>query len=741
MRATSNAPSLNRRSFIIASASAGALLVSIPLVSRVASAKGSGGTRAQWTVYVAVHPDNKVTMISPVMDMGQFMRTTGPMIIAEEMDLDWSLISFSRDIPVPMKRDEKGEVTYAHAPIGTGGSYAVRANWDYLRNAGATVRRMLIEEAAARWNVSPESLTARDSFVLHPESDRRLSYGELAAKAAARDIDPSTIKLKDKSQYRIMGKDARTIDALDMVTGQPLYGIDEEYPNALQAVIDRAPALGATIAGYDREAALAVPGVRELVEIEPKFEDHGRDGYAQIVSAGVAVVADTLWAAMKGKRALNTRWQNTSEYANEDSVAQQDAFRRLVMSNEQALMLKDDGDIDAAFAAADLVIDQTYEKPLWAHACMEPPNIIVDIRKDSAKVVVGHQFPHRAAVEIEKVTGIDALNVEIASKRMGGGFGRRGEIDYLLEGALLGHKLGKPVKITWLRENDLENDWFDAAVAMRVRAALKDGKVVAWHHRQAQTRGESEYAVFPANVVPNYRAERFPSTSNIRVGPWRSPRQLQWAFATESMLDELAYAAKQDPLEFRLQLMEPRRAYPIEHWSSTEIHSGRMAKCYETAARMAEWGRKRPQGTGLGIAGHFTFGTYAACVVEVSVSERNGLEIHRAWGAIDCGFAINPNHIRSQMEGGFIDGFSAVLFNRVIVRNGEVETKNFDALRWVRMRESPLDIETTIIDSDYPPTGVGEPPIAPAGAALVNAVFAACGKRIRSLPLADHITI
>lgn len=739
MRAISRAPSISRRSFIIASSAAGALLITVPLSSRGASGRSS--KHARLNVYVAIHPDNAVTMISPVMDMGQFMRTTGPMIIADELDLDWSLISFSRDIPVPMKRDEKGEVTYAHAPIGTGGSNTVRANWDYLRTAGATVRRMLIEEAAARWSVAPERLTAKESFVLDTQSDRRASYGELAEKAAAREVDPSTVKLKERSQYHIMGQDARIIDARDMVTGAPLYAIDEEYPNALQAVIDRAPALGASIDRYDGEAALAVPGVREIIEIEPIFDDHWPEGKSQIVSAGVAVVADTLWAAIKGKRALNTQWKNTSDFARESSVAQQEEFRRLVTSDEQAIALKDDGDVDAAFASADVVLDHLYEKPLWAHACMEPMNIVVDIRKDSAKVVVGHQWPHRAATEIEKVTGIDALKVEIASKRMGGGFGRRGEIDYLLEGAMLGHKLRKPVKITWLRENDLENDWFDSAATMRVRAALKDGKVIAWHHRQAQTGGDPEYAVFPANLVPNYRAERFASTSNIRLGPWRSPGQLQWAFATESMLDELAYDAKQDPLAFRLNFMQPNRAYPIEHWSSTEIHSGRMAKCYETAARMARWDRKRPKGTGLGIAGHFTFGTYAACVVEVSMSERNELRIQRAWGAIDCGFAINPNHIRAQMEGGFIDGFNAVLFNRAVVRNGEVETKNFDALRWMRMRETPLDIETSIIESQYPPTGVGEPPIAPAGAALINAIFAASGKRIRSLPAADHITV
>lgn len=743
MQAPSNTPQLDRRAFLKASASAGALLLTIPLYSRGAfgSEQRTKVANKQWTVYVTVHPDNKVTMVSPIMDMGQFMRTTGPMILADEMDLDWSLISFSGDIPTPMKRNEKGEIAYEHAMIGAGGSQSVRANWDYLRLAGATTRRMLIEEAAARWSVPPERLQARNSFVIDSQGNRRISYGELAGRAARRQIDASNVKLKDKSQYHIIGKDAGIIDVRDMVTGQPLYGIDAEYPNALQAVIDRAPALGAAIASYDKAAALAVPGVRQIIEIEPQVDDHWPEGRAEIVSAGVAVVADTLWAAMKGRRALKTQWRNTSPYARESSAGQIQAFHRQVMSSDAATVLKNDGDVDTAFKTADLVLDHTYEKPLWAHACMEPLNITVDIRNDSAKVIVGHQFPHRAAVEIERVTGIDALKVEVAARRMGGGFGRRGEFDYLREAAVLGHKLKKPVKITWTRESDTEHDWFDPAAVMRVRAALKGDKIVAWHHRQAQTRGEPEYVVFPAELVPNYRAEKFASTSNIRCGPWRAPFQLQWAFAAESMIDELAHAAKQDPLAFRLALMQPHKAHPVKHWSSIEIHSGRMAKCYETAAQLAQWDRERPPGTGLGIAGHFTFGSYVACVVEVSVSERDELKIHRAWGAIDCGLAINPNHIRAQMEGGFIEGMNAALFNNAVVRDGQVQNNNFDTLRWMRLREAPPDIQVAIIDSGYGPTGVGEPPLAPAGAALVNAIFAASGKRIRRLPLSESIRI
>lgn len=738
-----NAQQLNRRSFLKAGISAGGLLLAIPLCPRLSGARTPAGDSAggQWCVYVTIRPDNTVEMVSPIMEMGQFMRTTGPMILADEMDLDWSLISFSRRIPTLLKRDGKGEIVYDHAQIGTGGSNTVRSNWDYLRRAGATARRMLIEEAAERWNVSPDVLDARDSFVFEPGGGRRISYGELAEKAALRRVDVSRIRLKERSEYRIMGRSIGVIDARDMVTGEPLYGIDVDYPGALQAVIDRAPALGADIASYDKAAALAVPGVRQVVEIERNIDDHWPEGRAQIVAAGVAVVADNLWAALKGKQALKTQWKNTSEYANEDSEEQIRSFHRLVSGNEPAIVLRDDGNVDEALRSADLVLDRTYEKPLWAHACMEPLNCIVDIREDSATVVVGHQWPHRAATEVERITGIDALKVEVISKRMGGGFGRRGEVDYLREAVMLGHKIRRPVKVTWTRENDTEHDFFDPAAVIRIRAGLKNGRIHAWHHRQAQTRGEPEHVCFPSGLVPHYRVERFPSTSRISVGPWRAPMQLQWAFAVESMIDELAYAAGQDPLAFRLELMKPHKAHPIEHWSADVIDSGRMAACYQAAAEMADWGRKRPPGVGLGIAGHFTFGTYVACVLEVSVNEREELRILNAWGAIDCGFPINPNHIRAQMEGGFIDGLNAALFNRVVIRNGQVQNNNFGALRWMRMREAPARIEVRILDHGHGPTGVGEPPVAPAGAALANAIYAACGKRIRRMPIAESIRI
>lgn len=737
---------INRRSFIkVGVASVGSLYLSVPLVSRFANANAEGiepATSSQWCVYVSIHPDNRVTMVSPVMEMGQFMRTAGPMILADEMDLDWSLISFSSEVPVYMKRDDKGELGYDHAPIGTGGSQTLKSNWDYLRKAGALVRRMLIEEAATRWSIDTESLTARNSHVLDPKGGRSFSYGELAAKAALREVNVNKLVLKTKAEYRIMGQGKGTIDVHSIITGKPLFGIDEDYQNALQAVIDRAPAMGAEIAGYNKQAALAIPGVRQILEIERESGEHWLNGETQIVAAGVAVLADSLWAAMKGKAALNTRWKNTSLYAQEDSETQLAEFRRQVgESNEKGAMQWEAGDVDRAFAEADLIVEQTWEKPLLAHMCMEPLNCLADVRSDSATIVVGHQWPHRAAQEVERITGIDALRVEIYTKRMGGGFGRKAEVDFLREAIILSYKSKRPVKVTWTRENDAERDYFEPASVMRARAALKDKKVTAWYRRHVQTAGRPEGQSFPIGVVANHRLENLKSSSKIPVGPWRGPMQLQWAFSFESMMDELAYAAGEDPLAFRLQLMQPHKSYPLEFWAAKELDSGRMAACYQRAAEMADWQRKRLKGTGLGLAGHFTFGSYVAFVLEVQVSEANELTLRNAWGAIDCGFAVNPNHVRSQMEGGFIDGLNAALFNKVIIKNARVQTTNFDTLRWMRMREAPLDVEVSIIANDHEPTGVGEPPVAPAAAALTNAIYAACGKRIRRMPVAESFTI
>ncbi|GAA0375474.1 xanthine dehydrogenase family protein molybdopterin-binding subunit [Bowmanella denitrificans] len=741
-------PGLTRRQFLKTSAYGGAMLLTLNLPGK-AQANQSPGAASQWCVYVSIRPDNSVLMASPVMDMGQHMKTAGPMLLAEEMDLDWSLIEFADSCPAYFKLNADGQAEYAYSDMSTGGSHALRRNWDYMRQAGATVRRMLVEEAAARWQVSADDLRTANSYVYHPDGQRQFSYGELAEQAAARQVKPQAVQLKHNDAFGIIGTARTTVDIRQIVTGKPLFGMDAEYPGMLHAVIARSPFIDGQLLSQEAKAAKQVAGVRQLVNVPRRTEASYNGTTKQLMAPGVAVIADSLWAAMQGKQALRARWQAGAEGKSQDSEAQLAEFHRLVSDADYAgqsgishKVRLAEGDAKTALEGAATVLDATYEVPLFAHLCMEPFNCIADVRSDSATIVVGHQFPDKVVNDVAKATGLPPLNIEVISHRMGGGFGRRWEVDYVLEAVYLSQQVGKPVKVTWQREDELEQDCFAPAMVMRVRAGMdKSNKVIAWHHRQAQTRGGARDRCFPFKLVPNYLSEHLDYLSQIATGAWRSPGHLQWAFAAESMLDELAHQAKQDPLAFRLKLMQPHKAYPHEGFGGELIDSGRMAKCYEKAAEMADWQRPRQKGIGLGIAGHFTFGSYAAFVLEVALSAENRLHIRQAWGAIDCGLAVNPNHIENQMQGGFIDGLNAALFNKADVQGGEVVTKNFHQIHFMRLSEAPPDVQVSIIQSQAMPTGVGEPPIGPAAAALANAIFAASGQRIRRLPIADAIRI
>ncbi|GAA0345514.1 xanthine dehydrogenase family protein molybdopterin-binding subunit [Bowmanella denitrificans] len=731
-----------RREFLKVSAIvSSSMLISILLPGQVRGSDNANAELSQWCVYVHIHSDNSVSMQSPIMEMGQFMRTAGPMILADEMDLDWSLIQFDTTMPTFLRRDEQNNIVYAHAQIGTGGSQTLKNNWSYLRTAGAIVRQMLIEEAAARWGCEAARLTAKNSRIIDSQSSRQFSYGELAQQASTRRVDLSRLKLKHPSQFSIIGSSKASIDGRDIVTGKPLFGIDENYRNALHAVIDRAPAMGARIAGYNREAALAIPGVKQIVETPHHSGPHWPGGETQICAAGVAVLADSHWAALQGKAALATTWTDANRYAGLNSAAHRTALNALAQSSNPGKRHRDDGNVEQAFEQAEQVLVHTYERALLSHACMEPLNCIADVQKHHAVVVVGHQWPHQVALEVEQLTGIDALRVEVRNKRMGGGFGRKGETDFLREAIWLSHKVGQPVKVLWTRENDMQRDYFAPAAAVKIKAGLKQGRIQGWHMRQAQTGGEAESHGFPAHLISDCRIESLTANHPFPLGAWRGPGQMQQAFAVESMLDELAYAKGSDPLTFRLTLMGPAKIYPINFWAANEIDSGRMANCYRLAAKMAGWGRTLKNGQGLGIAGHFTFGTYVVFVLQVQVDKNRKLQLQKAWGVIDCGLAVNPNHIRAQMEGGFIDGLNAALFNQVTVQDSIVATTNFDRLRWMRMQEAPTQIEIDIIQGAQSPTGVGEPPVAPAPAALANAIYAASGLRLRRMPFAEHINI
>lgn len=735
---------LNRREFLRVSATNAAMVMAISMPTALsAKSKFAGDSNKTqrshydtWNVYLTIHPDNQIEIGSPVQDMGQHMKTTGPMLIAEEMDADWNLVSCVAGATYLKVDPKNNSAIYRHANMGTGGSHALRNNWDYLRQAGATAKHMLKQAAAKAWQCDVSDIETKQSYLYRVSTNEKLSFGDVAKIAAELPAPEELQPLKSRNEYSIIGKDATTVDIDQITTGKPLFGFDMDYPNQVHAVIERCPYFDGKIKSYNKEKVLAVEGVLTIVEMAGET-----DGDRRILSSGIAVIAESLWSALKARRLLQATWYK-GPYAEESSqklAMQGDMF---CQSEKSGNILRDDGDLNRGFKSSELILDKTYFTPFFHHACMEPFSCIADVRADGATLVLGHQSPTSAANTVAKLTGLDPLKIDIQAHRMGGGFGRKWMSDFVSEATVLSQKLKAPVKVTWTREDEMQQDYFAPLQVTRIRAGLdKTNKVAAWHYRAAAKRGGVHEKCFPANLIDNYRTETFRQNCGTQVGAWRGPGHLQYTFATESMIDELAYSAEIDPLEFRKALYKDKKSFEYNAYGAEIIDAQRMWKCYEQVANLAEWHKPRAKNIGLGIAGHFTFGSYAAFVLEVEVkpsksnSTSANFRVTKCWGAIDCGLAVNPNHIRNQMEGGFIDGLNAAMFNQAEISQGIVQTANFDRLPMLRMAQAPLDIEVAILENDYPPTGVGEPPTTPAAAALANAIFAACGQRIRKLPI------
>ncbi|WDD99819.1 xanthine dehydrogenase family protein molybdopterin-binding subunit [Thalassomonas actiniarum] len=730
---------ISRRQFLSLSASAGAMLMTISMPSLGQRIK-KAPDRAQdnWSVYLHIKPDNSIVIESPVQEQGQHMKTTGAMMIAEELDADWSLVSCIA-AKTYLKKTENG-IGYRYADMNTGGSHAVRRNWQILREAGASARQLLISAAAKAWRCSESELSTGKSFVYRKSTGQKLPYGKLAATASTLELPDKKLTFKDRSQYTIFGQDITTVDIDEIVTGQPLFGLDMKMPDMVYAVIERCPYFHGEIKSYNDKKALALPGVIKTVKIDKVI---GEDGIKEI-AAGIGVLAENYWAAIQGRKALEIEWQQ-GPWSEESSDSLMADFEKFCMGEEEGRTLLNTGDLKQGFDDSIQTFDQCYQVPLLAHACMEPFNAIAHITDKKgggkqAKIITGHQFPNRVASSAAQYAGIDPLDVEVIPTRMGGGFGRRYYNDFVIEATLLAKETPRPVKLVWTREDEMTQDYFGQSTFTRLKAGIdKQGELIAWHHRQGQIDGSMREQCFPYQLIENFRVDSYQQRAGTPTGAWRGPGHFQFAFATESMIDEVAHAVGQDPLAYRLALMGPAKEYPYRGYGATVIDSGRMAKCYQQAADLAKWQQKRPQGVGLGIASHFTFGSYAAFVVEVDSRGDGPMKISGIWGSIDCGLPLNPNHIRNQMEGGFIDGLNAAMFNDAKVSGGQVVNSNFHQQPWIRMADTPALFEVGIIENDHPPTGVGEPPTAPAAAALANAIFAATGKRQRKLPISMEV--
>jgi isoquinoline 1-oxidoreductase beta subunit len=713
---------LDRRGFLSAGlAATGGLLISI----RLSAQSGAGATPAPAELgpFVRIDPDGTVTLFAKNPEIGTGVKTSLPMILAEELDADWSRVQV-----------EQAPLDNRYGAQFTGGSTGVWQNWNQLRRAGATARALLVAAAAQRWQVDAAQCRTESGVVLHPASGRRLGYGELAAAAAILPV-PASPPLKERAAYRIVGTARGGVDNPAMVRGALTFGLDVRWPGMLYAAIARPP-FGATLQRFDDSRSLAVPGVVRVVPIR------GLDSPIDLQD-GVAVLASNTWAAFRGRDALAVEWDE-SRSAGESTAAVR--ARCLELVARPGTVVRRDGDAEAAIRSAARVVAADYDVPFLAHVPMEPVNCSAWVRGDTCLVHGPMQSPGGVRELAARVTGIPAGRVEVRMARSGGGFGRRLMSEYGAEAALLSKAAGAPVQMVRSREDDLRHDFYRPSGIHRMRAGLDaDGRVSGWSHRLANTsrygyaqngRAPELSELYPddppAAMVADFQLEYANVASAIPTGAWRATLHSSNAFAVQSFLDELAHAAGQDPLAFRLALLGPERDLPYRDHGGPTLSTGRLAGVLRLAADRAGWSSTLPPGIGRGIAGHFTFGSYVGVVAEAGL-DAGRVVVRRLVAAVDCGLVVNPSGAIAQVEGAMLDGLQAALYGGVTVEKGRVTQANLGDYRLLRMAEIPR-LEVHFVNSPHPPGGLGEPAVSPVAPAIANAVFAASGRRLRAMP-------
>jgi isoquinoline 1-oxidoreductase beta subunit len=730
------APLVNRRDFLKTGAAGGvALVVGFHLSPKAFASQAQDQekkTPNPFDAWVRIAPDNHVTLVLGKSEMGQGIMTALPMILAEELCVDWKQVKVQQAPTNPK--------IYEH---GTGGSGSVAGSWLPLRQAGAAAREMLIAAAAKQWEVSPDTCKAVDGKVVHGNPRRYLSYGELVESAAKLPIPNfNTVPLKNSNDFTIVGHDTHRFEARDKATGAAKFGIDSRPAGMLFAVVARCPVFGGKLASFDAAQAKAVPGVRDVMA----FETSGRGAST---TGGVAVLADNSWAAMQGRKALEVKW-NEGPAADESSAALRKQF--LDHAARPGKILRNDGHADAVLASSSKKIEAAYELPFAPHACMEPMNCTVQIRPGGAEAWVPTQAPQWAQGVIAEAAKLPPEKVIVHTTLMGGGFGRRYQADFVMEAAQVAAKAaGKPVMVLWTREDDMQHGFYRPASYHQLQGALDaNGNLAAWRHFQTSTSiaakwdkngaedsglGEFGTGATLPYVTPNMRFEYQLAESSVPRAWWRSVEHSSSGFVMESFIDELAAAAGQDPLAFRLKLIGSDRKIP--HFGHEKeyapLDTARLKGVLQLAAEKAGWGQPLPKGMGRGIAAFYSFQSYTAAVAEASVQD-GSIKVHRLVYAVDCGRPVNPEGVRAQVESAAIYGLSATLHDAITIKDGRVEQSNFNDYEMPRMKDTP-NTEVHVVMSKEDPSGIGEPGLPVVAPAVCNAVFAATGKRLRRLPV------
>ncbi|HZJ19765.1 MAG TPA: molybdopterin cofactor-binding domain-containing protein [Pricia sp.] len=729
--------SYNRRSFLKSSALAGGGMVLG--FSWLASCKPTPeqvrNMPKEWfniNGFLKIGDNGMVTIMSPNPEIGQNVKTSMPMIVAEELDIDWK------------------DVIVEQAPLNTavfqrqlaGGSQSIRAGWEGLRMAGATARHMLIVAAAEAWQVPAEEITTDAGKLFHKASDRSIGYGEVASAAAKLDV-PEEVALKDVKDFKIIGTSRKNVDGLKIVTGKPLYGLDTQTEGMLIAMIAHPPAFGMKLKSFDATDAKKMPGIKDVFEMKTFKEDYTLSAFDNSAFQDlVVVVGNTTWETMQAKKKLKIEWEMSPEisakmdiFGNEMNVnfpagLESTEAHTEAMTEEAGIkqkVVRKDGNPEAMFKKAAKVIERSYSCPFLAHNCMEPMNFFADVTDDKAVLKGPVQTPEIMEKSVSERLGLPLEKVDVQMTRMGGGFGRRLYGHFLTEAGVISQKMKTPIKLVYTREDDMTMGIYRPAYHAFYRAALDENNNLIAFHVRAGGIPESPLAAnrFPAGAVEDYLAEDWSIDSNITVGAFRAPRSNFIAGAEQSFLDEVAEEAGKDPIEFRLELLKRAQENPVGE--NNDYEADRYAGVLELVKEKSGWGKKQ-SGVHRGVSAYFCHNSYVAQVLDM-VMENDRPVVQKVTAAIDCGIVVNLDAATNLAEGGAVDGIGHAMYSAMTFKDGVPEQNNFDRYRLIRYSEAPKEIETHFVQNNIDPTGLGEPPFPPIMGALANALYKATGQR------------
>jgi isoquinoline 1-oxidoreductase beta subunit len=679
-----------------------------------------------FNAFIQISDEGYVTIFSPNPEIGQGVKTSMPMIIAEELGVAWNKVTVAQGILDTNKYTRQV----------AGGSQSIRFGWDALRQTGATAKQMLVNAAAVKWNVDASTLKAAKGIITN-SNGKTLGYGDVVKEAALLEV-PEDVKLKEAKDFTIIGQEIGNVDIDEIITGKPLFGLDYKAAGMVFASVLRPPAFGQQLKTFTASEALKVKGVLEVITIGDKVRKYVKSGKSNWTvklseTDKVVVIAENTWAAIKGKKALSAVWETASKA---ESTATHDTVLTAILDGKNLNIKREDGNIEAAFATADKVIEKTYHSPFLPHNCMEPMNFYANVTAEKIHLVGPVQTPEYAATVVADMLDFDVEKIHLEMTRMGGGFGRRLYGDFVYEAAEISAAIKKPVKVISTREDDMTTGIYKPSVKYRIKAALKDGKITGYHLKEAAIGSNMFGSIpnfFPAGCILNYKVETGNYKSNITTGAWRAPYTNFLAFAEQSFFDELATELNVDTIQLRLDLLQN-----VKNTTDKRIeYSGqRMEDTIKLVREKANWGKTK-EGVYQGFSAYYSHNTHVAEIAEIILKDGYPV-LKKVTVAVDCGIVVNPTGARNQVEGGVLDGIGHAMYSDFSFKDGEPQYQNFDKYRLIRIDETPK-VVVHFVENNNSPTGLGEPGLPPAGGAVANAINAALGKRMYSQPFINEL--